>query len=58
MYIDKLDELINTTIHILTLAKKLMIKILNLKLVILLEYPNIKTNLQKTRFQIDQKKSF
>ena len=38
--------------HILTLVKKLMMKILNLKLVILLEYQNIKTFLQKTMFQI------
>ena len=33
--------------HILTLLKKLMIKILNLKLVIMLEYQNIKVFLQK-----------
>ena len=32
--------------HILTLVKKLMIKILNLELVILLEYQNIKSLLQ------------
>ena len=42
--------------HILTLVKKLMIKILNLKLVILLEYQNIKTFLQKAMFQIGPKK--
>ena len=42
--------------HILTLVKKLMIKILNLKLVILLEYQNIKAFLQKPKFQIDPKK--
>ena len=42
--------------HILTLVKKLMIKILNLKLVILLEYQNIKTFFQKAMFQIDLKK--
>ena len=56
-YIDKLDDIVNKynntyrTIklkpvdvnqkHTLTLVKKLMIKILNLKLVILLEYQNI-----------------
>ena len=38
--------------HILTLVKKLMIKILNLKLVVLLEYQNIETLLQKVIFQI------
>ena len=43
-------------VHILTLVKKLMIKILNLKLVILLEYQNIKTFLKKTMFQIGLKK--
>ena len=35
-----------------------MIKILNLKLVILLEYQNIKTFLQKAMFQISLKKFF
>ena len=35
----------------LTLVKKLIIKILSLKLVILLECENIKTFLQKTMFQ-------
>ena len=42
--------------HILTLFKKLVIMILNLKLVMLLEYQNIKTFLQKAVFQIDLKK--
>ena len=42
--------------HILTLVKKLMAKILNLKLVILLEYQNIKTFLQMTMFEIGLKK--
>ena len=41
---------------ILTLVKKLMIKILNLKLVILLEYQNIKIFLQRVMFQIVRKK--
>ena len=36
----------------LTLVKKLMIEILNLELVILLEYQNIKIILQKVTFQI------
>ena len=36
--------------------KKLMTKILNLKLVILLEYQNIKTFLQKAIFQIGLEK--
>ena len=39
-------------------SKKLMIKILNLKLVILLESQNIKTFLQKALFQIGLKKIF
>ena len=42
--------------HILTLAKKLIIKTLNLKLVILLEYQNIKMILQKVVLQIILKK--
>ena len=41
--------------HILTLLKKLIIKILNLKLVILLEYQNIKIFLQKVTLQIGLK---
>ena len=41
---------------ILTLIRKLMINILNLKLVIPLEYQNIKTFLQKAMFQIGLKK--
>ena len=42
--------------HILTLVKKLITKILNLKLVILLEYQNINIFLQKFTFQIGRKK--
>ena len=42
--------------HTLTIVKKLMIKILNLELVILLENQNMKTFLQKAMFQIGQKK--
>ena len=42
--------------HKLTLVKKLMMKILNLKLVRFLEYQNIKTFLQKAMFQIGLKK--
>ena len=42
--------------HTLTVIKKLMIKIVNLNLVILLEYQNIKTFLPKAMFQINQKK--
>ena len=42
--------------HILALTKKLMIKISNLKLVILLEYHNIKMFLQKVVLQIGLKK--
>ena len=37
-------------------SKKLIMKIVNLKLVILLEYHNIKTFLQKVTLQIDLKK--
>ena len=42
--------------HILTLVKKLIIKVLNLKLMIFLEYQDIKTFLQKAMFQIGLKK--
>ena len=41
--------------HILNLVTKLIMKIENLKLVILLEYQNIKKFLQKTMFQIGLK---
>ena len=40
---------------LLTLVKKLMMKILNLILVILLEYQNIKVFLQSAKFQISWK---
>ena len=40
----------------MTRAKKIMIKIVNLKLVILLEYQNIKTFLESTMFQIALRK--
>ena len=40
----------------LTLVKKLIIKVLNLKLLILFEYQNIKILLQKITVQIGQKK--
>ena len=40
----------------LTLVKKLIIKVLNLKLLILFEYQNIKIFLQKITVQIGQKK--
>ena len=46
------------TAHMLTLVKKLMTKIVNLELVILLEYQNIKTFLQKAMFHIGLKKVF
>ena len=68
-YIDKLHDIVNKynnayhrTIKnqtcILTLVKKLMIEIINLKLVILLEYQNIKIFPQKAMFQIGLKKFF
>ena len=47
---------INTSKEVLTLKKKLMMKIIKLKLVILLEYQNLKTFLQKAIFQISLKK--
>ena len=47
---------INTSKEVLTLKKKLMMKIIKLKLVILLEYQNRKTFLQKAIFQIGLKK--
>ena len=66
VYIDKLDDIVNeynTTYHrtikmkpILILVKKLMIKILNLKLVIMQEYQNIKAFLVKAIVQIGLKK--
>ena len=43
-------------VHTLTLVKKLMIKILNLKLGILLGYQNIKIFLQKAMLQIGLKR--
>ena len=42
--------------HILTLVKKIIIKILSLKLVMLLEYQNIKIFFQKVTLQIGLKK--
>ena len=57
VYIDKLDDIVNKhnnayiaqlkwksiQVHMLTLVKKLIIKLLNLKLMILLEHQNITT---------------
>ena len=72
MHFDNLDDIINkhnnvyhrtikmkpldVKTHILTLVKKLIIKILNLKLVILLKYQNIKVFLQNVTLQIGQNK--
>ena len=66
VHIDKLDDTVNkynntyhsnkNQTHILTLMKKLMINILNLKLVILLEYQNIKIFLRKVTLQTGLKK--
>ena len=63
MHIDKLDDIVNEDnntyiliIHILNILKKLMIKILNLKLVIILQYQNTKTFLLKDILQIGLKK--
>ena len=43
-------------VHISTLIKKIITKILDLKLVIMLEYRNIKNSLQKVILQIGLKK--
>ena len=51
--VGKGNELYNSS---LTLVKKLMIKILNLKLAILLEYQNIESFLEKAVFRIGLKK--
>ena len=65
VYIDKLDDIVNKynntchrtkIIHILTLLKKLMIKILNFKLLIMLEYQNTKTFLLQDILRIGRKK--
>ena len=66
VHIDILDDTVNkynntyhsnkNQTHILTLMKKLMINILNLKLVILLEYQNIKIFLRKVTLQTGLKK--
>ena len=72
MYIDKLDDIVSNTYHRTikmkpvdvkssastkpTLAEKFKIKILNLKLVILLEYQNIKIFLRKILLIIGLKK--
>ena len=62
VYVDKLDNIINeynNTYHRtikMTLLMMLMIKILNLKLVIMLEYQNTKTFLLKDILQIGLKK--
>ena len=61
-YIDSNKEINNKNqnffvlLAFLTQIKKLIIKILNLKLEILLKYQNIKMYLQKVIFQIGQKK--
>ena len=50
----KWSLLVLKIIHILTFVKKIMIKILNFKLVIMLEYQNTKSFLQKDILQIGQ----
>ena len=47
---------VKSNIHISTLTKKLIIKILSLKLVVLVEYQNVKIFLQKFTLQIGLKK--
>ena len=72
VYIDKLDDIVNeqnntyyrtikmkpidVKVHILILKKKLIIEILNLRLMKMLEFQNIKTFLLKDTLQIDLKK--
>ena len=73
MFIDKLDDIVNkysNTYHSKIKMKPILVtsrihigsnkemKILNLKLVIFLEYQNIKTFLQKVTLQIGLKKFF
>ena len=45
---------VKSNTYINSIVKKLMLKILNLKLLILLEYQNIKLFLQKVTLQIDE----
>ena len=52
----KWNFLMQNQTHILALVNKLIIKILNLKLLILLEYQNMKIYLQEVMFQICLKK--
>ena len=52
----KRNLLIQNQTHILTLIKKLIIKILSSKLVILLQYQNIKMFLQKVTLKIHLKR--
>ena len=47
---------IDVKVHILILKKKLIIEILNLRLMKMLEFQNIKTFLLKDTLQIDLKK--
>ena len=59
VYIDKLDDIVNkysNTRMYIDFNKKIIRKVLNLKLVTMLEYQNIKTFLQTVTFQIDLKK--
>ena len=74
VYIDKLDVIVNkyntyhTTIKLkpvyvksntyINIIQKLMVKILNLKMVILLEYQDINIFLQRVTLQIGLKKFF
>ena len=54
--IKPVDVKSSTYIKVIVIVKKIMIKILNLKLGILLEYQNRKTFLQKAMFKIGLKK--
>ena len=56
MYIDKLDGRFNRYNNTYHRAMKIMMKILNLRLMTMQRYQNIKIFLQKAKLQIDLKK--
>ena len=55
-YIDKLDGRFNRYNNTYHRAMKIMMKILNLRLMTMQQYQNIKIFLQKAKLQIDLKK--
>ena len=56
--IHTIERLKHTKAHILNLGKKFIMKILNLKLLILLQYQNIKTFWQNAMFSNWSKENF